>query len=77
MWVWSYPTIDPLLQGVVMHKCSLKPEEKDEEQQRAVGLDCSYGHLANVWYYLNNVKNDGRSPLDMVCVGRIMCQLSN
>ncbi len=66
MWVWSFPTIDPAFQELVMRKCSLTPADSEESDQR-VGLEYSYGHLANVWYYLKTVKTDGRSPLDKVC----------
>ncbi len=69
MWVWSYPTIDPVFRDLLMNKCSLKPVDKDDDQTTTtVGLDYSYGHLSNVWYYLNNVHNTGRSPLDQVLV---------
>lgn len=64
MWVWSFPTVDPGFRELLMRKCTLNHDEKDEEQPEE--LEYSYGHLANVWYYLKNVKNDGRSPLNKV-----------
>ena len=52
-----------------MRKCTLTEHGKEEEDEKdtSSGLEYSYGHYAEAWYYLLNVSVEGAaSKLDKV-----------
>ena len=72
--MWSYPTIDSGFRDVLIRKCTLRTNE--DEEQKGVGLDYCYGHLSNVWFYLQNKKSKPGGKLEKVGVALVIQQCS-
>lgn len=61
LWVWSYPAIIPPLRELIQSKCTLSKEGEGE------GLEFSFGHTVQVWYYLANFTVGEAKTLPRVC----------
>ena len=62
LWVWSYPAIIPGLRDLIKSKCTLGSNKEGEEE----GLEFSFGHAVQVWYYLANFTVGGAKTLPRV-----------
>lgn len=65
--MWAYPSVDPAFRELLMRKCALTGDSEEEEEKASSTLEYSYGHFAEVWYYLLNVSAGNVSQLDKVC----------
>lgn len=71
LWVWSYPAIIPGLRDLIKSKCTLGSDKEGEGE----GLDFSFGHTVQVWYYLANFTVGSANTLPKV--GYMMYSVQN
>ena len=66
LWVWSFPSVDPSLRQLIKSKSTISKADKEGEEEGEEGLDFSFGHFQQTWYYLSNFSMTERKTLPKV-----------
>ena len=64
LWVWSFPAVNPARQQLITSKCTINTDKEGEEE----GLEFSFGHIQQTWYYLANFPVGEATTLPRVCI---------